>query len=497
MTEAVPEVPGENLDLAQLQDAMATGTLSSAGMVEAYLERIQRLDRPGPDTQGLNLNAILVLNKAAHETARALDLERQAGQSRGILHGIPVLLKGNINTGDSMPTTAGSLALAGFLPGRDAPLVARLRQAGAVILGKTNLSEWANFRSTLSSSGWSSEGGQTRNPHALDRSPSGSSSGSAVAVAANLSVLAVGTETDGSVISPASANGIAGIKPSLGLVSAEGIIPISHNQDTAGPMARNLADALQLLLAMGNPGELSASGLDKPVLPRAAGKRIGFAVKLAGFHPEVDALMNQAIRALEALGATVEDTDLDCPAELSEAEEIVLQYDFNQDLDSYLHHWGPAGSIRSLEDVIAWNEANAALSMPWFGQDILKACARRPKPPGTEYKEALATCRRLSRDEGIDRAVRSGKLDAILAPSGGPAWKIDLVTGDHFMGGSSSLPAVAGYPNLTIPAGFVHELPVGVSLFGPARSEARLISIGLALEQALMARRPPRFIHLA
>jgi amidase len=492
MTEVVPEVPADDLTLAQLQDAMAAGRLSSTGMVEAYLQRIQELDKQGPC-----LGAVLRLNEAAHETARALDLERQAGQYRGILHGIPVLLKGNINTGDSMPTTAGSLALAGFLPGRDAPLVARLRQAGAVVLGKTNLSEWANFRSTLSSSGWSSEGGQTRNPYVLDRSPSGSSSGSAVAVAANLSVLAVGTETDGSIISPASANGIAGIKPGLGLVSAEGIIPISHHQDTAGPLARNLADALQLLLAMGNPGELSTSGLDRPMLPDAAGKRIGFAVKLAGFHPGVDALMNQAIRILEALGATVEESDLDCPDELSEAEEIVLQYDFRQDLEDYLLQWGPAGAIHSLDDIIVWNQANAAKAMPWFGQDILEACAHRAKPPGKEYAEALATCRRLSRDEGIDRVIRAGNLDAILAPSGGPAWKIDLVTGDHFMGGSSSLPAVAGYPNLTIPAGFIHELPVGVSLFGPARSEARLVGIGLALEQALKARRPPRFIHLA
>ena len=492
MTDGVLEVPGDDLDLAQLQAAMAAGTLSSAGMVEAYLQRIQKLDRQGP-----SLGAILTLNEDAPATARVLDLERQAGQHRGLLHGIPVLLKGNINTGDSMPTTAGSLALAGFLPDRDAPLVARLRQAGAVILGKTNLSEWANFRSTLSSSGWSSEGGQTRNPHALDRSPSGSSSGSAVAVAANLSVLAVGTETDGSIISPASANGITGIKPGLGLVSAEGIIPISHNQDTDGPLARNLADALQLLLAMGKPGELSASGLDKPVLPQAKGKRVGFASKLAGFHPGVDALMNQSIRTLEGLGATVEDTDLECPDELSEAEEIVLQYDFRQDLEEYLLRWGPAGSIRKLEDIIAWNEANAALALPWFGQDILQACVRRPRPPGKEYEEALAVCRRLSRDEGIDRVVRVGRLDAILAPSGGPAWKIDLVTGDHFIGGSSSLPAVAGYPNLTIPAGFIHELPVGVSLFGIARSEAVLVGIGLALEQALKARRPPRFIHLA
>jgi len=481
----------EEATLSELGRAMAEGSLSAAELTAWYAERIRRLDHAGP-----RLGAVPYLNPEAEAIAESLDRERAAGRVRGPLHGIPVLFKANINTGDRIPTTAGSQALHGFLPGADAPLVARLREAGAVILGKTNMSEWANFRSTRSVSGWSSEGGQTRNPYALDRSPSGSSSGSAVAVSANLCALAVGTETDGSIVSPSSLSGIAGIKPTLGLVSAAGIIPVAPSQDTAGPMARTLGDAALLLAAMAEPGPVSDRLQAIAAAPPDAdlrGLRIGYAARLAGFHPLVDQVMTTALDALRALGAEIVTVDLARSAAMNDAEATVMLYEFKQGLQKYLAAYGAATALRTLEDVIAYNRDHADTVMPLFGQEILEQAAASGDLDADEYRRALRACRRHSRTEGLDRYFGRDRLDAVAAPSGGPAWKIDPIVGDHYLGGSAGYPAIAGYPNLTVPAGFVHRLPVGVSFFGPRYSDPLLIRLGLAFEAATRVRRPPTF----
>jgi amidase len=475
---------------------MDNGNLTSSELVAYYQKRIDTLDRCGP-----GLHAVLQLNPDAASIAAALDAERTGGTIRGRLHGIPVLLKGNINTADSMTTTAGSLALSGFRPGRDAVLVTKLRRAGAVILGKTNLSEWANFRSPHSSSGWSSEGGQTRNPYALDRNPSGSSSGSAVAVSANLCAVAVGTETDGSIISPASANGIVGFKPTVGLVGTEGIIPISVSQDTAGPMARTVADAVILLAAMSDapqmPGEWLHSGLNLDFLSAAdqglQGMRIGYAPLLEGFLPSVDGIMQTARRVLEALGATLVETELRMTPELGEAELEVMLFEFRQGLENYLQRYSPNGRIKTLGEVIQFNRDNAHAVLAHFGQELLIRASLKGGLDDPAYARAKKSCMSHSREHGIDRAMTGHGLAAIMGPSGGPAWKTDSILGDHFIGGSSSLPAIAGYPNITVPAGFVRGLPVGVSFFGSAHSETMLLRIALAFERATKTRRKPGF----
>lgn len=454
-----------------------------------YLDRIDQLDRRGPQ-----LRAVIEVNPDALAIADALDAEAKAKGPRGPLHGVPLLIKDNIDTADRMKTTAGSLALADApAPKLDAPLVKRLRAAGAVILGKTNLSEWANFRSTHSVSGWSGRGGQTRNPYALDRNPSGSSSGSGVAVAAELCAMAVGTETDGSIVSPASVNGIVGIKPTIGLIPGAGIVPIAHSQDTAGPMARSVSDAAALLTVLGTRGEDYTKSLDASGL---RGTRLGVARKFFGRNAAVDRLMEQAIAELKRAGAEIIDpADLPTHNQFNEAEFEVLLYEFKSDLNAYLESRG--GPVRSLKDLIAFNEKHRREEMPYFEQEICESAEKKGPLTDNAYIEALARCRRLSREEGIDAVLRKHKLDAIVAPTNGPAWLIDWVNGDQDTGGCSSPAAIAGYPHVTVPAGFVQGLPVGLSFFGTAWTEAKLIRLAYAFEKAAGGWKPPRFLGSA
>jgi amidase len=487
--------------IAELQEGMKSGALTARSIAEKYLARIAAVDKQGP-----RLNSVIELNPDALSIADALDAERKSKGARGPLHGIPVLIKDNIDTHDRMSTTAGSLALNGSIPQQDAFVTQKLREAGAVILGKTNLSEWANFRSTHSSSGWSGRGGQTRNPYALDRNPCGSSSGSGVAVSANLCAVAIGTETDGSIVCPSTTNGIVGVKPTLGLISRAGIIPIAHSQDTAGPMARNMTDAVILLGALTgvdprdsatqesagkSPGDytrfLDPNGLQ--------GARIGVARKYFGFSEDVDRLMKDAIEVMKRAGATIVDpVDLAPSREYEDSETEVLLYEFKNDLNKYLSELGPNAPYHSLKELIEFNEKNRDREMPYFGQDqFLKADAKGPLT-SPEYLKALEKNHRLSRKEGIDKVIAKDRLDAIIAPTGGPSWTTDPVNGDHFSGGSSTPAAVAGYPNINVPAGFIHGLPVGISFFGGAYTEPSLIKVAYAYEQATKHRRPPEFL---
>ncbi len=485
---------------ADLQSAMAEGRLTSEAITRAYLERVEATNHQGPD-----LHAVIEINPDAEAIAAALDEERAAGSVRGPLHGVPIFLKDNIATHDRTTTTAGSVALEGSRPERDAFVAARLREAGGVLLGKANLSEWANIRSERSSSGWSARGGQTRNPYVLDRNPCGSSSGSGVAVAANLCAAAIGTETNGSVVCPSSANGIVGIKPSIGLVGRSGIVPIAHSQDTAGPMARTVTDAALMLAAIVGPDPRDpvtsegavprrvdyAAALDRGAL---RGARIGVARNYFGFHEKVDALMEAALEAMRAEGAEViDELELDL-SELRGKSLAILLYELKADLDAYLSDPAMNAPVRSLAEVIEFNERHRDRELPFFEQELFLQAQEKGDLSSEEYLEALAACHRLTREEGIDRLIGEHRLDAIVAPTGGPAWPIDLVNGDHFGGGSSSPAAISGYANITVPAGRVFGLPVGISIFGPAFSEPRLIGLAYAFEQATSRRRPPTFL---
>ncbi len=485
--------------IRELQAAMQSGELTARRLCEAYLQRIAALDRQGPE-----LRAVIEVNPDALAIAEALDEERVERGARGPLHGIPVLLKDNLDTADRMTTTAGSLALEGWIPPEDSHVARRLREAGAVLLGKANLSEWANFRSQYSTSGWSARGGQCRNPYALDRNPCGSSSGSAVAVSANLCAVAVGTETDGSIVCPANATGIVGVKPTLGLISRRGIIPIAHSQDTAGPMARTVEDAAILLSVMAgsDPGDPATAESDHRRADYAAaldrhalrGARIGVARQFFGFLPAVDEVMGQALAALRELGAELVDpVQLATFRKFGDAEYQVLLYEFKHDLNQYLSRLPADFRVHTLADLIRFNQEHSEQEMPYFGQDIFLEAEAKGGLDSREYQDALSLCRRLSRDEGLDAVLREHRLDALVAPTGSPAWKIDPVNGDHFLGGSSSFAAVAGYPNVCIPAGLVSGLPIGISFIGGPWSEVRLLSLAYALEQGLKARRPPRF----
>ena len=493
----------EEATVADLQKRMASGALTSRRIVEAYLGRIEALDRRGP-----SLGSVIETNPDALSIADALDAERRAKGPRGPLHGVPVLLKDNIDTADKTTTTAGSLALEGSRPAQDAPLARRLREAGAVLLGKANLSEWANFRSTRSVSGWSGRGGQCRNPYALDRNPSGSSSGSGAAVAANLVALAVGTETDGSIVSPSNNCGVVGIKPTVGLVSRAGVVPISESQDTAGPMARTVADAAALLTALAGPdprdratAEAAKHAADYTRFLDAEGlrgARIGVARNMAGFHPDTDALFEGALAELKRRGAEVVDpADVPNVKELNEPEYQVMLFEFKAGLDAYLGALGPQAPVRSLADAIAFNERNKGREMPYFGQEIFVKAAEMGPLTSPAYREALEKCRRLSRGEGIDAVMDKHRLDALVAPTGAPAWVIDPVSGDHFVGGNSTPAAVAGYPTVTVPMGLVFGLPVGLSFIGRAWSEPVLVRLAFAYVQATRHRRPPRFLATA
>jgi amidase len=475
----------EEADIRSLQKRMTDGSLTARALTAQYLERIEAIDRKGPA-----LNSVIELNPDALAIAASLDAERLSKGSRGPLHGIPIFIKDNIDTADRMTTTAGSLALEGSIALHDSFVAERLRAAGAVLLGKTNLSEWANFRSSHSTSGWSGRGGLTRNPYALDRNPCGSSSGSGAAVSASLCAAAIGTETDGSIVCPSSTNGIVGIKPTVGLVKASGIVPISHSQDTAGPMTRTVADAAILLGAL--TGRTYMQSLDADGL---CGARIGVARdKFFGFNDKVDELMESALREMKQRGAEIVDpADIPTAGKFDDSENEVLLYEFKADLNAYLAGLGPKARVRSLQDVINFNERHRDKEMLYFGQDLmLKAQAKGPLTTPA-YLEALEKNHRLARTEGIDAVMSKNRLDALVAPTAGPAWCTDLINGDHSAGGSSTPAAVAGYPNINVPAGFAWGLPVGISFFGAADSEALLIKLAYAFEQATKHRRAPQF----
>ena len=491
----------DEISISDLQQGMQTGTYTARSITEKYRERIQAIDREGP-----GLRSVIELNPDALSIADALDRERKEKGPRGQLHGIPLLIKDNIDTADGMATTAGSLALLGSKPPKDAFLVQLLRSAGAVILGKTNPSEWANIRSSRSTSGWSGRGGLTRNPYALDRNTSGSSSGSAAAAAASLCAGTIGTETDGSIVSPSSCCGIVGLKPTVGLVSRTGIIPISHTQDTAGPMTRTVRDAAILLGAIA--GVDSEDAATKSTKRKSAGdytrfldpdglrgRRIGVVRKYFGFHEGVDSVMKSALDALQKAGAVcVDPVEIPSLGKFDDSESIVFRYELKADLNAYLARLGPAAPVHSLKEIIAFNERNRQAEMPFFGQDIFVKSEGMGPLSSAEYLAALKKNRRLTRDEGIDLVMKKHKLDALVGPTGGPAWVTDLVNGDHFTGESSSLAAVAGYPSITVPAGTVFGLPVGISFFGRAWSEPVLLAIAYGFEQVTKARKAPRFL---
>jgi amidase len=495
----------EEANIAELQALMQSGKYTARRLTQMYLARIDALDKQGP-----SLHHVLETNPDALEIADALDAERKTKGPRGPLHGIPVVLKDNIDTADRMTTTAGSYALAGSIAPRDAYLVERLRQAGAVILAKTNLSEWANFRSTHSSSGWSGRGGQGRNPYALDRTPCGSSSGSAGAVAASYAAVGVGTETDGSVVCPSSSNSIVGIKPTLGLVSRSGIIPIAHSQDTAGPMARTVTDAAILLGVLAgvdprDPATAASRGkahadYTRFLDPRGLrGARIGVAREgLFGYSDEADRLVDAALMQMKELGAVLIDpANMPNLDKFGDTEFDVLLYEFKADLNRYLSTLGPKAPVHSLQEIIAYNESHREQEMPYFEQEIMLQAQKKGPLSSPEYRQSLAHNHRLSRAEGIDAVMRQHRLDAIVAPTGAPPWTIDLVNGDHDLGGSSTIAAVAGYPHITVPAGYTFGLPVGLSFIGTAYSEPTLLKLAYAFEQASKHRRPPRFLPSA
>ncbi|HKS10869.1 MAG TPA: amidase [Pyrinomonadaceae bacterium] len=500
-----PEPPAFELDelsLTELQQGLQSGKYSSRSLVEKYTDRINDIDKKGP-----TLRSVIELNPDAEAIASALDRERKERGARGPLHGIPILLKDNIDTADRMMTTAGSLALVGSKPAQDAFVAKKLRDAGAVILGKTNLSEWANFRSSKSSSGWSGRGGQTKNPYALDRNPCGSSSGSGAAIAANLGAAAIGTETDGSIVCPSSANSLVGIKPTVGLVSRAGIIPIAHSQDTAGPMARSVSDAALILSALTGEDPRdpmtkasrghSATDYTKFLDPHGLrGMRLGIARKHFGFSERVDKLMNNHIDVMKSIGAVIVDpADIPTTGKFDDSEFEVLLYEFKADLNAYLAGLGPKAPVRSLKDVMDFNERNRDREMPYFGQDIMEKAQAKGPLTSTAYIQALRKNHLLTRTQGIDFIMKKHRLDALIAPTGGPPWPTDWLNGDHFSGGYSSASAVAGYPHITVPAGYVFGMPVGISFFGGAYSEAKLIAVAYAFEQATKARRAPKFLE--
>ncbi len=490
----------DEITIADLQDGMKSGKFTSRSITEKYLARIDAIDKQGPA-----INAIIELNPDSLSIADAMDKERKEKGSRGPLHGIPVLIKDNIDTADKMMTTAGSLALLGSRAPKDSTVAHRLRDAGAVILGKTNLSEWANIRSNHSTSGWSGRGGQTKNPYALDRNPCGSSSGSGAAVSANLAAAAIGTETDGSIVCPSSTCGIAGIKPTVGLVSRTGIIPISHTQDTAGPMCRTLRDAATLL------GALTGMDADDPATAESRehsytdytqflkedglrGARIGVVRRTFGFSEDVDKVMEAALETMKKQGAILVDpASIESAGKFGESEFTIFLYELKADLNAYLAKLGPNAPVKTLKEIIEFNEKNSAKEMPYFGQDTFLKSDEKGPLTTQEYIDAVSKARDLARKEGIDATMDKNNLDALVGPTGGPAWLTDHINGDSFGGGSSSTAAVAGYPNITVPAGFVHGLPVGISFFGRAWSEPVLLRVAYAFEQATKARKAPGF----
>jgi amidase len=490
----------DEITIAELQDGMKSGKYTARSIAEKYLARIETIDRNGPA-----IRSVIETNPDALAIAEELDKERKDRGLRGPLHGIPVLIKDNIDTGDRMMTTAGSLALVGAKPPKDSFVAQKLRAAGAVILGKTNPSEWANIRSNHSTSGWSGRGGLTKNPYALDRNPCGSSSGTGAGISANLGAVGVGTETDGSIVCPSSANGLVGIKPTVGLVSRSGIIPISHTQDSAGPMCRTVRDAAILLGALvGVDSEDSATaasvGKSFPdythfLGPGRPGARIGVVRKYFGFNDDVDALMELALDVLKNNGAVIVDpADIATIGKTGANENNVLLYELKADLNAYLARLGPNAPVKTLKDVIEFNDQNKDKEMPYFGQDMFLKAQAKGDLTTKEYVDALENNLRLARQEGIDATMDKFKLDALVAPTGGPAWITDLINGDNASGQTSTAAAVACYPSVSVPAGYVHGLPVGISFFGRAWSEPTLIALAHAFEQATKVRKAPQFL---
>ena len=489
----------EEITVAELQDGMKSGKFTAKSLVEKYTARAEDIDQR-------TVNAIIEMNPDALSIADDLDRERKSKGPRGPLHGIPILIKDNIATADRMMTTAGSLALVGSKPPKDSFVAQRLRAAGAVILGKTNLSEWANIRSSHSTSGWSGRGGLTKNPYALDRNPCGSSSGTGAGVSANLAAIGIGTETDGSIVCPSSSNGLAGIKPTVGLVSRSGIIPISHSQDTAGPMCRTLRDAAILLSALtgadpqdqataASAGRAQANYEQYCDPNGLKGARIGVARKFFGFSDAVDALMEQSIDVMRKQGAVIVDpADISTLGKFDDSEMTVFMFELKADLNAYLAGLGPSAPVKTLKDIIEFNDRNRQKEMPYFGQDLFLKSQAKGALTEKEYLDAVAKNHQLARTEGIDAVMDKYKLDALVAPTGGPAWITDLITGDHFGGGSSNAAAVAGYPNINVTAGSIAGLPVGISFFGRAWSEPTLIKIAYGFEQATKARKAPKFL---
>lgn len=491
----------DEMGVADLQTAMTSGRFTAHALTEKYLARIDAVDKHGPA-----VNSVIEVNPDALAIAKELDKERKQKHLRGPLHGIPVLIKDNIDTADRMMTTAGSLALVGSRPPKDSMVAQKLREAGAVILGKTNLSEWANIRSNQSTSGWSGRGGLTKNPYVLDRNPCGSSSGSGAGVSANLCAVAIGTETDGSIVCPASSNGVVGLKPTVGLVSRSGIIPISHSQDTAGPLCRTVRDAATLL------GALTGVDAEDKATSESRGKsyadytqflhadglrgaRIGVVRATFGFNAAVDQLMGTALDVLKAQGAVLVDpADIESRGKFDDSESTVFMYELKADLNAYLAKLGPRAPVHTLQEVIEFNEKHREQEMPYFGQELFLKSQLKGPLTSQEYLDALNKNHQLARTEGIDAVMDKHKLDALVAPTGGPAWLTDLVAGDHFGGGSSSTAAVAGYPNVNVPAGDVFGLPVGISFFGRAWSEPVLIRLAYAYEQASKLRKAPQFL---
>jgi amidase len=489
----------EEITITQLQTGYKDGSFTITEVVKAYLERIEAIDKNGPQ-----LNAVITINPDALQIAAEMDRELSEGRSRGPLHGIPVIIKDNIDTHDKMANTAGATALRNSFPLQDSWVVKKLREAGAVIIAKSNLSEWANFRAGFSSSGWSGVGGQTRNPYVLDRNPCGSSSGSGVAVSANLCTFAIGTETDGSIICPSNNNGIVGLKPTVGLISRSGIIPISFTQDTPGPMCRSVEDAAIVLGALTgiDPSDsktLSSEGefyndyarfLKKDGL---RGKRIGLLKEFMGFHYKVDSLMNQTVLFLKSQGVEVIVLDYALPADVSDASFQVLLYEFKDGLNKYLSRLGPSSPVKSIADLIRFNKSDS-IELMYFDQKLLEMAQGKGGLESPEYLGALAKMQKGTREDGIDRLMEENRLDALIAPSGSPAWKTDLINGDHYLGGNTSLAAIAGYPSISVPMGFIDGLPVGLSFIGKAWSEPELIEIAYSFEQGTKVRKAPGFL---
>jgi len=489
----------EEMTIAGLQQGYADGKYKIADVVKIYLDRINEIDRNGP-----SLNSVICINPDAMAIAEQLDKEMAEGRIRGPLHGVPVILKDNIDTHDKMPTTAGATVLRNSYPDRDSFVAKKLREAGAVIIAKSNLSEWANFRSETSSSGWSGVGGQTKNPYVLDRNPCGSSSGSGVAVSANLCMLAIGTETNGSIVCPSNNNGIVGIKPTVGLISRTGIIPISFTQDTPGPMTRTVADAAAALGAMTGidssdaktlapEGKFHSDYTSYLKIDGIKGKRIGLLKRSMGFSDKVDILMNKSVEWMKANGAEVFEIEFPKGEKYGDASYEVMLYEFKDGLNKYFATLGEDAPIKSVSELIEFNKKDS-VELRYFDQKILETADKKGNIESAEYKKALAVMLKATREDGIDKVMNDYKLDAIIAPTGSPAWKTDLLLGDHFVGGSSSLAAISGYPAITVPMGFIGNLPVGISFFGRAWSEALLIEIAYSFEQGTNYRKPPGYI---